>query len=202
VERHGQEGIERRVGLGVSVDVAIRVLESKSIGIGSGDEKRSFVDGDVMGIAEREHPLRVVTATVRAGVEMMDFDEMGMPTTWSGTPAMVPAKDRAPDAWRDRLRGGRGLFLINGPKMLGVAKSLFESRLFDNDIVRACLLGCDLAAVTDRDRDLIRAQAFFPFAFAQKASNEGRHKLVVGDRALLFLHELLSHFLHEPPRGG
>jgi hypothetical protein len=51
VERHGQEGIARRVGLGVSVDVAIRVLESKSIGIGSGDEKRSFVNGDVMGIA-------------------------------------------------------------------------------------------------------------------------------------------------------
>jgi hypothetical protein len=51
VERHGQEGIARRVGLGVSVDVAIRVLESKSIGIGSGDENRSFVDGDVMGIA-------------------------------------------------------------------------------------------------------------------------------------------------------
>ena len=84
---------------------AIGVLETKPRRSAASDDEQTLVHGAVVRRAQHGEVVGVVTAALRAQLEVMHVDEGRVPAPRDNTAALVAAEDVTAERWRDCLRG-------------------------------------------------------------------------------------------------
>ena len=81
------------------------MLKTKARRSAAGDDEPAEVDGAVVRRAEHDEMIDVVTAAVRAQLEVVHVDKNRVPAPRDDAAALVPAEDVTAERWRDGLGG-------------------------------------------------------------------------------------------------
>ena len=92
----------------MAVGSAIGVLKTKARRSAAGDDEQTVVHGAMMRRAEHDEVIGVVTAALRAQLEVVHVDEGRVPAPGDDAAALVAAEDVTAERWRDCLRGAVG----------------------------------------------------------------------------------------------